>query len=57
MEPTNAIKEKKNPWDIRAPTCSSLRNMQVLQNIPDTVWQMNSEKALEQCSFFQKREI
>lgn len=40
-EPTNAIKgkekEKKKTLRHRGPTCSGLRNMQISQNIPDTV--------------------
>lgn len=49
-------KKKKNnkPWDTRGPTRSGLGNMQVSHNIPDTVGQVNNEKALEQRSFFQK---
>lgn len=51
MKPTNAIKGQI-PWNTMGPTCSNLRNMQVLQNIPDkTEWQMNRGKALEQSSF------
>lgn len=34
----------QKPWDTRGPTYSDLRNVQLLQNIPGTVWQMNSEK-------------
>lgn len=37
-------KKKKKPWNTRGPTYSDLRNVQILQNILDTVWQMNRGK-------------